>query len=234
MLVADFISSALRLIGQLAEGETPSNETANDALIAFNQMLDSWSAQRLSVFALAEDVYAWPVGQATQTIGPTGTLIGTRPTQIDPATYFVNPANNISYNLNLINAQQYNSIALKSATSSYPQLLYVNNTFPNMTLSVYPVPILTLNFHILYPQPLTQPATLATTLAFPPGYLRALRFGLAVEICAEFGIEPPPTVAATASYSRRDLMRLNDPQVLMGMPGNLLPNRYGFNIYSGD
>jgi len=47
----DQINAALRLIGQLAEGETPSAETSQDALAALNQMIDSWSIERLSVFA---------------------------------------------------------------------------------------------------------------------------------------------------------------------------------------
>ena len=34
----DQINRALRLIGMLAEGELPSTETANDCLVALNQM----------------------------------------------------------------------------------------------------------------------------------------------------------------------------------------------------
>ena len=42
---SDQINRALRLVGVLAEGETPSAETSQDALIALNQMIDSWSTE---------------------------------------------------------------------------------------------------------------------------------------------------------------------------------------------
>ncbi len=45
------INGALRLLGVLAEGETPSAETSQDALAALNQMIDSWNTERLSVFS---------------------------------------------------------------------------------------------------------------------------------------------------------------------------------------
>jgi hypothetical protein len=56
----DQINGALRLIGQLAEGETPSAATSQDALTAMNQMLDSWSSERLSVFSTQDQVFTWP------------------------------------------------------------------------------------------------------------------------------------------------------------------------------
>jgi hypothetical protein len=45
------INGALRLLGVLAEGETPSAETSQDALRAMDQMIDSWNTERLSVYA---------------------------------------------------------------------------------------------------------------------------------------------------------------------------------------
>ena len=47
----DIIDGSLRLLGVLAEGETPSAETAQDALAAMNQMIQSWNTERLAVFS---------------------------------------------------------------------------------------------------------------------------------------------------------------------------------------
>ena len=52
----DQINGALRLIGQLAEGETPSAATAQDSLTALNQMIDSWSSERLSIFSTQDQI----------------------------------------------------------------------------------------------------------------------------------------------------------------------------------
>ena len=46
----DIINGALRLIGMLAEGETPSAETSADALFAMNQMIDSWNLEKLMIY----------------------------------------------------------------------------------------------------------------------------------------------------------------------------------------
>ena len=53
----DQINAALRLIGQLAEAETPTAATSQDALAAMNQMLDSWNIERLSVFCTQDETH---------------------------------------------------------------------------------------------------------------------------------------------------------------------------------
>ena len=45
----DQITRALRLLGVLAAEETPTAAMAQDALVTFDQMVDSWNTERLSV-----------------------------------------------------------------------------------------------------------------------------------------------------------------------------------------
>jgi len=59
----DIINSALRLIGLLAEGETPSPETSQDALSAMNQMIDSWNTERLMIYNTQDQVFTWPADE---------------------------------------------------------------------------------------------------------------------------------------------------------------------------
>lgn len=230
---SELIDGSLRLIGQLAEGEAPSAATASDALRAMNQMLDSWNTERLSVFATQDQVFTWPSSTASRTLGPTGDFVGVRPVQLDDSTYFRDPATGVSYGIRLINQQQYNGIALKTVTSTYPQLMWVNETFPDVQMTVYPVPTRALEWHFVSIEPLTQPATFATDLAFPPGYLRAFRYNLACELAPEFGVEPSPQVRRIAMVSKRNLKRINNPGDLMSMPYGLVARRSRFNIFSG-
>ena len=230
----DQINSALRLLGVLAEGETPSAATSQDALMALNQMIDSWNTERLSVFSTQDQVFSWPPGIRERTLGPTGDFVGNRPILIDDSTYFRDPSNNISYGLKLINQQQYNGIAVKTVTSTYPQVLWVNMTYPDITMTVYPVPTKVLEFHIVSVEELTKPANLATVLAFPPGYLRAFRYNLACEIAPEFGMEPPPTVVRIAMASKRNLKRINNPDDIMSIPYSIVGTRQRFNIFAGN
>jgi hypothetical protein len=228
----DQINRALRLLGILAEAETPSAATSQDALMALNQMIDSWNTERLSVFTTEDQVFTWPASQITRTLGPTGDFVGNRPVLVDDATYF--KAGTVSYGIKIINQAQYNGIALKTATSTYPQVLYVNMGFPDITLYIYPRPTQDLEWHIISVQQLDKPATLATTLAYPPGYLRAFTYNLAMEFAPEFGVEPSPQVQRIAMTSKRDLKRINNPDDVMAMPYALITNRQRYNIYANN
>jgi hypothetical protein len=230
----DQINGALRLLGVLAEGETPSAETSQDALNALNQMIDSWNTERLSVFSTQDQVETWPPGTISRTFGPTGDIVGDRPILVEDSTYFRDPASGISYGLKLINQQQYNGIAVKTVTSTYPQVLWVNMTYPNIEMYVYPVPTKVLEFHIVSVQPLTQPANLTTTLAFPPGYLRCFRYNLACEIAPEFGVEPSPQVQRIAMASKRTLKRINNPDDIMALPYSIVGTRQRYNIFASN
>jgi hypothetical protein len=230
----DLINGSLRLIGVLAEGETPSAETAQDALVAMNQMIDSWNTERLAVFSTVDQVETWPPSTRSRTFGPSGDIVGTRPVAIDDSTYFRDPATGISYGLKLINQQQYNGIAVKTVTSTYPQVLWVNMTYPNIEMYVYPVPTKVLEFHIVSVQELSQPANLATDLAFPPGYLRAFRYNLACELAPEFGVEPSRQVQRIAMTSKRNLKRINNPDDIMALPYSIVGTRQRFNIFAGN
>ncbi len=231
---ADQINGALRLIGMLAEAETPSAATAQDSLNALNQMIDSWNTERLSVFSTQDQVFTWLPNLIHRTLGPTGDFVGNRPILVDDATYFKDPTNGISFGIKIINQQQYDGIAVKTVTSTYPQVMWINMDYPNIDMYLYPVPTKALEFHFISVTELTQPASLSTTLAFPPGYLRCFKYNLACEIANEFGVEPPPNVARIAMTSKRNLKRINNPDDIMSLPYSIVATRQRFNIFAGN
>jgi hypothetical protein len=228
------INRALRLLGILAEGETPSAATSQDALVALNQMIDSWNTERLSVFCTQDQIFTWPAGEYIRTLGPSGNFIGLRPVLLDDATYYRDPGTNVSFGIKFINQQQYNGIAVKTVTSTYPQVIFVNMGFPDITMSIYPRPTRDLEWHFISVQELSEPATLATNLTFPPGYLRAFAYNLAMEFAPEFGVEPSEQVKRIAMTSKRNLKRINNPDDVMSMPYAIVANRQRFNIYAGN
>jgi hypothetical protein len=231
----DQINAALRLIGVLAEGEQPSAATLSDAITAFNQMLDSWSTERLSVFCTIDNTVTWPSGQASQTIGPSGDFaVNPCPLEIDDATYYA--ISNISYPLTFINEAQYNSVTLKSSTSTLPQVMY-SEKVPGLSdnqirMTLWPVPTQDIELHVISVSQLDQIVDETTTLVYPPGYLRAVKYNLAVELAPEFGVEASRTVKKIAQDSKRNIKRINNPGDVMSMPGGLLgvPR---FNIFAG-
>jgi len=231
---AEQINRSLRLLGVLAEGETPGASVSQDALIALNQMIDSWNTERLSVFCTQDQVFTWPAGFINRTLGPTGDFVGLRPVLMDDATYYRDPGTNVSFGIKFINQQQYNGIAVKTVTSTYPQVMFVNMTFPNVDMTVYPKPTRDLEWHFVSVQELNQAANLATVMYYPPGYLRAFTYNLAMEFAPEFGVEPSPQVQRIAMTSKRNLKRINNPDDIMSMPYAIVATCQRFNIYAGN
>ena len=230
----DIINGSLRLLGVLAEGEVPSAETSQDALNAMNQMIESWNTERLAVFSTQDQVFTWPASTISRTLGPSGNFVGNRPILLDDATYYIDASTGVSYGIKMINQQQYDGIAVKTVTSTYPQVIFTNMSYPNIEMFVYPVPTRALQWHFISVEELTQPATLATVLTFPPGYLRAFRYNLATEMAPEFGIEPSPQVSRVAMVSKRNLKRINNPDDVMSMPYSIVATRQRYNIFAGN
>ena len=230
----DQINRELRLLGVLAEGETPSASVSQDALMALNQMIDSWNTERLSVFSTQDQIFTWPSGEISRTLGPSGNFVGNRPVLLDDATYYRDPGTNVSFGIKFINQQQYDGIAVKTVTSTYPQVIFVNMTYPDIEMYIYPRPTRDLEWHFISVEELTQPATLVTDILFPPGYLRAFTYNLAMEFAPEFGVEPSPQVQRIAMTSKRNLKRINNPDDVMSMPYAIVATRQRFNIYAGN
>ena len=69
----DIISGALKDIGALEAGETPSNDAAQDALQMLNLLVDQWSNENMMVFNIQEIIWNVVPGQVQYTIGPNHT-----------------------------------------------------------------------------------------------------------------------------------------------------------------
>ncbi|CAB4187377.1 hypothetical protein UFOVP1155_21 [uncultured Caudovirales phage] len=230
-IASDLINGSMRLVGIIAEGETPTASASNDALLALNQMIDSWSASGLNVFSTQDQTFTWPASTATRTVGATGNLVGTRPVEVDKSTYYI--LNGISYHLEIITQSQYDSIQQKTA-SGLPIYMLVNQTMPDTTLTLYPVPSEAIAIHIICAVPLTQPAALGTTLLIPPGYLRYFRFALAIEIAAEFGFPVTDDIHRIAASSMRIIKRMNSKRLNSDLCiPRILTRRYRSNINIG-
>ena len=230
----DLIGDAHRLLGLVSSGNALPEAIYQDNLVALNQMIDSWNTERLSVFATQDQVFSWPASTIKRTLGPTGNFVGNRPVLVDDATYFRDPLTNVSFGVRIINQQQYDGIAVKTVTSTYPQIIWVNMTYPDIEMYVYPVPTRVVEWHFISVEELIKPASLTTTISFPPGYLRAFRYNLAMELAPEFNMEPSPQVMRIAMTSKRNLKRINNPDDIMSMPYSLVATRQRFNVYAGN
>lgn len=66
----DIISRALKDIGALEAGETPTPDAAQDAFDLLNDLIDQWSNEDMMVFNFQEIIFPVISGQTQYTIGP--------------------------------------------------------------------------------------------------------------------------------------------------------------------
>jgi hypothetical protein len=169
----NLIYGALRLLGVLRPGQTASSDSMSDGLTALNEMLDSWNTERLTVRAIVRDTYDLNAGQATQTVGPdrieaVGILLSGQERPLE-----------------LYTLGRWAAIADKSAQGT-PCGIWVENTVPEATVHLNPVPEQAYSLALYRWQTLDMFADLTTVYGFPPGYALALRYNLAAVLAPAF------------------------------------------------
>ena len=208
IIVSDLIRSSMRLIGAIATGETPTADETADGLLVLNDMLENWSTEPLSVWGSRNQTFQLVASQRTYTIGPAGNWNTTRPQSIDDSYCTFS---GVDFPVKVISQEMYNGINLKSmAQPIVERLLYVNE-FPLGVVTVWPVPTQAAPITLTMNRILTFPITATDVLTGPPGFLKAIRYCLAVEFAPEFGVEASPTVLIVAADSKGDYKRSNLP-----------------------
>ena len=235
MTVRDLLKGSLRLIGAIATGETPSNEELQDGLSALNSMLSGWSTEKLMVFAKIREEFSLVSGTQSYTIGSSGTFNTTKPQEIEEAKIedqSVSPT--VEYPVRILNMQEWAAIHTKDFQANIPTSLYREVGAALDTLYMYPKPSAA-NKLVLYSwKPFSSLATLDTSLSFPPGYERAVRYNLAVEWAPEFGKQfgPETKVGQIADESKENIKRMNITPSYLGVDSALTGGR-PYNIHTG-
>lgn len=192
-------------------------------LRALNNLLDSWDTERLSIFTVQDIVKKGFTG-ATLTIGEGGQLNVPRPVRLEDRCFI--RLNNVDYPLRVIDGQTYSEITLKSLNTTFPQVIYLDAQYPIATAYLWPVASMAVDVHLRLRQQLDGFCRYASDeIDFPPGYRRALVYSLAEELYSVYNRPVDRNVAVIASKSRRNIKRINSPNVELKMPAELLSRR---------
>ncbi len=232
----DLINSSLRLIGVLASGETVSNDEANDALASLNQMLDTWSTQNLLIPAKISESLALVVNQQTYQMGTGAPDFNTaRPQKIENINWQqVSGSTTLEIPIEILNQDQWAAISIKTITSNLPTRMWPQYLYPYVKLNFWPIPSVAGNVIVWSWKPLSSIATLTTSLSVPPGYLRALRYNLGIELAPEYGRQLDPVVIENAVESKASIKRMNSPITLLGIDPGVLPKKSTWNWFTGE
>lgn len=225
---ATLIERAMRLISQISPGVSPTADEYTTGLEALNAMLDSWRNEGLMCYAVQDESLTLTPNDGSYTIGESGNLNTNRPTEI-LAAYIVD-SGNVSYDVNILTAEEYAAIGLKASTSTLPNNLYYAPDVPLGNLYLWPVPTAAYTLHILTPTPMGSFALTSTTMYLAPGWREAIASNLAITIAPEFEREASPTVMRMAQQSKAYIKRVNNRPVKMYTELDGLINPYRSNI----
>jgi hypothetical protein len=238
----DFVTGALRLLGVVNAIDTPEPEDLVQGGIVLNEMIDEWATQRRTIYTTTRHVHNLVANQASYTIGVGGEFNQPRPLWIPHwalmPTPAVTPQQEIPYG-RALDLEEYRRIPIKSTTSAYPNRIYYDAgwTAGLGTVKVYPVPDSSTPDIVLYtPTALTEFADATTDYTFPPGYRKAIRTKLTLELYPYYpSAELPPGLEKLATDAFANIKRANerhadamiDAAFMSGGGGN-------WDIYSGE
>ena len=178
----ELIPATLKLIGVVGVGVKPSAPLLFDTLAAMNSMLDSWSSAPQSIFFATREEFTLAASKVSYTIGSGGDLDTTRPQQVMDSYITINETDFI---VKRRGRDQYDRVTTKT-TEGRPSNFYYEPEFPLGVLKFYPVPDENHSFTLISLKPFST-YEINDVMTLPPGYERAIKYNLALEIADNYG-----------------------------------------------
>jgi hypothetical protein len=232
----DIITDSLIDLGAIDPTEALTADEASHGLRKLNELLESWSNERLAVYQILQENFALTSGTASYTIGSGATFNTTRP--LDVLSGFIRDSG-IDYPLRILTREEYD--AIQSKTTQYqPEYLYYEPSVANGRIYLYGVPAknytVTDGLWINSSKQLQSFSLLTTTVVLPPGYLRAIKSNLSPELAPAYNRKPSDTLLAIAREAKAAVKRLNSrtPKLSLGHIALHAAGNSGFNINTGN
>ena len=222
------IQDALFEIGVLAEGETATDAMAQHALRRLKYMLRHWSSKNIRLYYAKEDTLVL-TGATSYTVGVGAVFNVIRPTSIRGA-FVKSSTTGVDDPIKIITEDEYRRISMKSLGGT-PELLWYDPDYPFGIIYLWPVGTGTLHIDSL--KPLTDPATLTTSVSFPPEYDEAIVCGLAVRLAPNYGKAASAETVAMALDGLRDIEVKNFAEQVNAVRPEVISLNSKYNIDAG-
>lgn len=183
------IKGALRKVGALAQGQTPTTNNVNDAAEALNNLVKAWMADGMPLWKIATYNFNLTAATNKYTIGLSQTLNTSKPLKIIQA--WIRNSSGVDIPLKLETLYDYNRLSNKSAVGMPIQLTYHPQRVSG-DIYVYPTPDATIaneyDIYIRYQAPYEDFDAANNEPDFPQEWFQALIYGLAYVLAPEYGI----------------------------------------------
>ena len=217
------ITDSLKLLGVVAGHEVPTSAEQQDSFARLNELIDSWGTHADTMLVAHRELVPLVVGQPSYTIGPGGDVNAPRPMALDGAAILLGtgPAA-VERPVAVLDRSMYRGLRLKALPGALVQGVWLTPTGSYAELTVWPVPSAAQTLVLYYLEPVAEFPDLVTPVSLAPGYAKALRTNLALELAPEFGRVVDPMLDRLAHESLADVKRVNWSQAelyLSGVPG---------------
>lgn len=228
----NLITDVLLDMGVIADQQTPTASQSVGALTKLNDLIESWNLDTQKVYGATEHLIPFVPNQAVYTIGAGGNINIPRPTMITYAAIRQNigaPANQYDYPLEILNNQEWQDLISKLITSTFPYAVWFDETYPLISAHVSPIPTGSNYSFVIWTNNISGTLALNTVLSLPPGYKRALKYALYIELAPSYQIEIPQAIALLAQTSSHQLdvynMQVNELEIQRGFWFDIRSNR---------
>jgi hypothetical protein len=171
-------------------------------------MLSSWSNENLVIFQKVREEFSFVANTAAYTWGTGGTFNSSRPIEVLKANLEIQGTDPQEIPLKILTTKEFAEISLKETDSNYPSSVYFDGAYPLLGVAFWPVPNTTEKavFYSLKP---FSTLTLSTELSYPPGYEKAIRYNLAIDLSPEYGRQPDALIMQQALETKAEIKRKN-------------------------
>ena len=191
------ITRALRIVGAIGQGETPSATAISEAAEALNDLVKEWEVDGMALWAVKEYSFSPVDGKASYTIG-----VG----QLAPEINAIAPLKILQgwariadkdTPIILLTRHEYNLLGAKTSPGYTSQFWYnppgeMATTEITGTLTLYPVPAAFVEANVVYyftgVRPYADFDAAEDVLDFPSYWNNAVKWGLADQLSYEYGV----------------------------------------------
>jgi len=186
----DLIKGALRKIGVVPQGETPTADQITEGAFALNLMVKAWEADGMPLWAIRTTSIPLTAAVNTYSIGIGKTVNTDKPLKVLRA-WNRDSTSNVDIPMRILTKQEYDILGNKTSAGN-PIQLYYEPQLNSGELKVFPTPsstdVTNNTVYIVYQRPFEDFDASTDEPDFPQEWYDAVLYGLAVRLAPEYGV----------------------------------------------
>ena len=219
----EIIAGALRILGVIGEGDTPSTNQYTTGAEALNMLVKAWENDGLPIWLIKKQQITLISGTNTYAIGEGQTTNVGKPLKIYQAFYH-DTASAVDIPMTSLSQQEYNMLSNKTIAGRPIQFYYeALRSYGN--LYTFPTPDANAasdgSIYILYQSPFSDFDGSTDEPDVPQEFYRALKYALANDLAFEYGYP---------SKDRQDLERRSEQYKAQAFSFNQEEESFNFQI----